>query len=163
MNCTIHRSDTRSWSRRHYPGEQTTQWTHSNGRSRSLDQKVRVLERKAELDNETTQTKSQANPRLTAGADGFSFSSADTNFVLKLRGYVQTDARFYLGDNIPANDTFLMRRVRPIIEGTVYKYYDYRIMLDFASGIRSSAIERRISAGRIFERALLASVSNPGG
>jgi phosphate-selective porin OprO/OprP len=104
-----------------------------------LDQKVRVLERKAELDNETTQTKSQASPRLTAGVDGFSFSSADTNFVLKLRGYVQTDARFYLGDNIPANDTFLMRRVRPIIEGTVYKYYDYRIMLDFGSAITSSA------------------------
>src|SRR5262245_32421891 len=94
-----------------------------------LDQKVRVLERKAELENETAQTKSQASPRLTAGPEGFSFSSVDTNFVLKLRGYVQTDARFYFGDNIPANDTFLMRRVRPIIEGTVYKYYDYRIML----------------------------------
>jgi len=104
-----------------------------------LDQKVRILERKTEVEDENAQSKSQAVPRLTAGPEGFSFSSADTNFVLKLRGYVQADARFYLDDHIPANDTFLLRRVRPIFEGTVYKYYDYRVMLDFASGISSSA------------------------
>jgi phosphate-selective porin OprO/OprP len=105
-----------------------------------LDQKVRILERKGELEAEGPQTKASGAPRLTAGTEGFSFSSADTNFVLKLRGYVQADARFYLEDHIPANDTFLMRRVRPIFEGTVFKNYDYRIMLDFASGISSSSL-----------------------
>jgi len=104
-----------------------------------LDQKVRILERKNELNAESAETKSKDSPRLTAGTSGFSFSSADTNFVLKVRGYVQADGRFYVNDHIPANDTFLMRRVRPIFEGTVFKYYDYRIMLDFASGINSSA------------------------
>ena len=104
---------------------------------RDLDQKVRILERKAEL--EFAETPRNGAPRLTAGAEGFRFSSADTNFVLKLRGYVQADARFYLHDHIAANDTFLMRRVRPIFEGTVFKNYDYRIMLDFASGINSSS------------------------
>src|SRR5580765_5231967 len=127
-------------------GGQTTVWSADDTvdslrkQVQELDQKVRILERKSELEVEGAQTKSQTAPKLTAGAEGFSFSSADTNFVLKLRGYVQADARFYLEDHIPANDTFLMRRVRPIFEGTVFKNYDYRIMLDFASGISSSSL-----------------------
>jgi phosphate-selective porin OprO and OprP len=104
-----------------------------------LDQKLKVLERNRELDQETAEAKHKDTPRITAGANGFTLSSADTNFVLKLRGYVQADARFYVDDRIPINDTFLMRRVRPIIEGTVWKYYDFRLMMDFASGINSSA------------------------
>jgi len=67
--------------------------------------------------------------------------SADSNFVFKVRGYVQADLRFY-ADDYPggtANDTFLIRRARPIFEGTVYDKYDFRVMLDFASGINSSA------------------------
>lgn len=106
----------------------------------ALDQKVRILERKTELEREGGEARNKDGPRLTAGAEGFSFSSADTNFVLKLRGYVQADARFYVDDHIPGNDTFLLRRVRPIFEGTVFKHHDYRIMLDFASGISSSSL-----------------------
>src|SRR6267143_6994418 len=106
----------------------------------TLDQKVRILERKQEFEREAGETRSKDAPRLTAGAEGFSFSSADTNFVLKLRGYVQADARLYVDDHIPGNDTFLLRRVRPIFEGTLFKHYDYRIMLDFASGISSSSL-----------------------
>lgn len=104
-----------------------------------LDQKVKILERNRELDRETVESKLKETPRITAGANGFTLASADTNFVLKLRGYVQADSRFYVDDHIPINDTFLMRRVRPIIEGTVWKYYDFRLMMDFASGINTSA------------------------
>jgi phosphate-selective porin OprO/OprP len=104
-----------------------------------LDQKVRILERRNELNAESAETRSKESSRLAAGTSGFSFSSADTNFVLNVRGYVQADGRFYVNDHIPGNDTFLMRRVRPIFEGTVFKYYDYRIMLDFGSGINNSA------------------------
>ena len=46
---------------------------------------------------------------------------------------MQADGRFYVNDHLPLNDTFLLRRVRPIIEGTLFKYYDYRIMLDFGA------------------------------
>src|SRR6185436_5205327 len=38
-----------------------------------------------------------------------------------------------------ASDTFLLRRVRPIFEGTVFENYDYRVMLDFGQGVSSSA------------------------
>ncbi len=32
------------------------------------------------------------------------------------------------------SSTFLLRRVRPILQGTVYKYFDFRIMTDFGNG-----------------------------
>jgi phosphate-selective porin OprO and OprP len=106
-----------------------------------LDQKVRILERKQELEKETAAEKAKATPTVSLGANGLSVRSADSNFLFKVRGYVQTDARFY-ADDYPggtANDTFLIRRARPIFEGTVYDKYDFRVMLDFASGINSSA------------------------
>lgn len=106
-----------------------------------LDQKVRILERKGELDKEASTEKAKTAASVSAGASGFSIRSADTNFVLKLRGYIQADARFYADDHSggTANDTFLLRRVRPIFEGTVFEKYDFRIMLDFGSGVTASA------------------------
>src|SRR2546421_9755822 len=98
-----------------------------------LDQKVRALERNRELEAEAAQATKSSTPRLAAGQDGFSFSSADTNFLLRVGAHLQADGRFYLGDHIPINDTFLLRRVRPIFEGTIFKNYDYRLMLDFGA------------------------------
>jgi phosphate-selective porin OprO/OprP len=107
-------------------------------RIEELDQKVRILERRDELEKDAAMQQSKSPPRLSIDAGGFSASSADTNFVLKLRGGFQADARFYPGNETPAKDTFLLRRVRPIVEGTVYGKFDYRLMLDFASGVSSS-------------------------
>jgi phosphate-selective porin OprO/OprP len=102
---------------------------------------VRILERKQELEKEAATEKARATPAVSLGAQGFSARSADSNFVFKVRGYVQADARLYADDYAggTANDTFLVRRARPIFEGTVYDKYDFRAMLDFASGIGSSA------------------------
>lgn len=107
-------------------------------RIEELDQKVRILERKDELEKDAAVEKSKTAPRISIDASGFNASSADTNFVLKLRGGFQADARFYPGNETQAKDTFLFRRVRPIVEGTVYGKFDYRLMLDFASGVSSS-------------------------
>jgi phosphate-selective porin OprO/OprP len=101
---------------------------------RELDQKVRVLERKEELDKEVAVEKAKSATTVSIGAGGFVVRSADTNFVLRIRGGLQADGRFYAGDST-ANDTFLLRRVRPIIEGTVYGKFDFRMMFDFASGV----------------------------
>ncbi len=98
-----------------------------------LDQKVRVLERDRELEKEAADAKKNDSPRLTAGQDGFSFSSADRNFILRVGAHLQADGRFFLGDHIPVNDTFLLRRVRPIFEGSLYKDFEYRLMLDFGA------------------------------
>ena len=99
-----------------------------------LDQKIRVVERKSELADEAAATKAKEAPRLSIGQNGFAFSSADTNFVLKLRGLVQFDSRFFFNDNdrLQGNDTFLIRRARPIMEGTVFRDFDFQLVPDFA-------------------------------
>ena len=69
----------------------------------------------------------------TAGwKDGFFLESANGDFKLKLKGYVQAQARWFpnsAGDT--GTTSFFLRRVRPTIEGTVFKYFDYKIMPDF--------------------------------
>lgn len=104
-----------------------------------LDQKLRVLERKSELEREAGAEKAKTQPAVSIGASGIQVRSADSNFVFGIRGYVQADGRFGVGDSSgPYNDTFLMRRVRPIFEGSIYRKIDYRLMLDFGSGVTST-------------------------
>ena len=110
-------------------------------RIEDLEQRIKILDRKRELDQEAVAERAKTTATVSAGASGFSIRSADTNFVLKVRGYVQADARFYPDDNSAgtANDSFLLRRVRPIFEGTVFDKYDYRVMLDLGSGAAATA------------------------
>jgi phosphate-selective porin OprO/OprP len=108
--------------------------TPSKNRIEELDQKVKVLERRRELDQEAESEKGKSAPTVSLGLNGLVVRSADSNFLMNVHGYVQADARFYLNEHNPANDTFLLRRVRPIIEGTVFDRFDYRFMPDFASG-----------------------------
>lgn len=100
-----------------------------------LDKKIRVLERRLELDGENAATRAKEAAVLGAGKDGFTLKSADQQFTLKLGGYIQADARIFLRDqDRPATTTFLLRRVRPIVEGTVAQLVDFRIMPDFGGG-----------------------------
>ena len=73
-------------------------------------------------------------PRVEAGTGGFRVSAPDDAFVIRFRGYVQEDGRFFGADAPAGNSTFLLRRVRPILEGTVFRYYDFRVMTDFGEG-----------------------------
>src|SRR5437868_3486783 len=83
-----------------------------------LDQKVRILERNKELETDAADAKSKTLPTLNLGAGGLNVSTGDSNFTFRIRGYVQADSRTFLGDeSVKGNDTFLLRRVRPIIEG----------------------------------------------
>ncbi len=105
------------------------------GRLDELDQQIRIVARQAEIDRETTAEKAKTTPVVGAGKEGFQLKSADGNFLLKLRGYAQADARYFADGGGPlAPDTFLLRRVRPIVEGTLFKNFDFRIMPDFGGG-----------------------------
>ena len=102
-------------------------------RVKELEAKVKVLERNRELDQDAAVEKAKTTPTISIGADGLVAKSADSNFTMYAHGYAQADARYYLG-NKTVPDTFLLRRVRPIVEGSVFEKFDYRIMLDFGSG-----------------------------
>lgn len=102
-------------------------------RVEALDQKVKVLERKLELADEEAANKAKAASVASASDKGLSVKSADGNFELRLRGVLQVDNRTFLNDEAKAlTDTFLIRKARPIFEGTFAKYIDYRVMPDFA-------------------------------
>jgi len=86
-------------------------------------------------------------PVVSAGQDGFTLRSADGAFALKLRGYLQLDGRFYLDDDERrATDSFVVRRARPIVEGTLWKIFDFRLMPDFGGG--SSTLQDAYVEGR---------------
>jgi len=103
-----------------------------------LEQRQKVVERQLEIEREAAAEKAKAAPIVTANArEGFSIKNPDDSFKLRLRGYVQADSRSVSGNEGSTStndDTFLLRRVRPIFEGTVFKDVDFRIMPDFGSG-----------------------------
>lgn len=130
-----------------------------------LDQRIRVLDRKSELAAETLDARKKDAPIVKASEDGFGLQSADGQNVIKLRGLLQTDyRRFGSGANEvrnrtdarggslnpvtgfhDANDTWLARRLRPTIEGTVLGKYDFRITSEFAGG-SASVVDAYIDA-----------------
>ena len=74
-------------------------------------------------------------PKLTAGGEGFVLQSSNGDYRLQLRGYVHFDGRFFSSDaGLLATDTFLLRRVRPILAGTVGRHFEFQIMPDFGMG-----------------------------
>jgi phosphate-selective porin OprO and OprP len=104
-------------------------------RLEDLDQKYRILERRLEIEQESATEKAKTAPSMSIGAQGFSYRSADTNFVLRIRGLLQADSRFYIDDGgNNRNDTFLLRRARPIIEGTLWESIDFSLVPEFGGG-----------------------------
>jgi phosphate-selective porin OprO/OprP len=100
-----------------------------------LSQKVLVLERKLEIQDETTQASVKSTPVVKASPKGFSIESADKQNVVKLRGTLHFDGRHFQDDFTPDTaDTWLLRRVRPTVEGTLGGIYDFRFTPDFAGG-----------------------------
>ena len=113
---------------------------------KALDQKVKLLERKLEVDKEAAEAARKTQPKLEAGPDtGFRITSANGENQLRLRGFVQLDGDFFVEDedtsaagvginNItgepnpiqPGNglglDRFVVRRARLQTAGTLFKY-----------------------------------------
>lgn len=99
------------------------------------EQQIKVLERKLELNDEAAKAAAATAPVVKAGPKGFSFASADGANVVKLKGTLHFDGREYLDENTPPTaDTWIFRRIRPTIEGTLNGIYDFRFTPDFAGG-----------------------------
>jgi phosphate-selective porin OprO/OprP len=98
-----------------------------------LDQRLRVLERKLELQQEEAATKAASAPVVTVGDKGLSVRSTNSDYEIKLKGLVQADARVFFDDRqLQQTDTFLLRRVRPTIEGSLGPLVGYRLTPEFA-------------------------------
>lgn len=74
-------------------------------------------------------------PTFRWGRGGFVFGTPDGKTELRVRATFNLDGRAYVGDVNPIPDTFVIRRARPFIEGTLWDLFDFRLMPDFAYGV----------------------------
>ncbi len=135
----------------------STELEELRGLVQDLNQQVKVLARKSEIVEEDTAAAKKTTPVVKASANGFGLESADGKNSIKLGGLIQYDYRsFDSGANDvrnrsdaragsldavtgfhDANDTWLARRLRPNIQGTLFGKYDYRFQEEFAGGSAS--------------------------
>jgi phosphate-selective porin OprO and OprP len=121
-------------------------------RLQALDQEIKILKRKAEIETENAAAAKAAAAKdavkVTANAkDGFSFTSADGAYRLRVGGSAQIEGIYYLGDDeVPKNNTFFVRRVRPYLQGTVATYFDYQLVLDVAGGGTTTVLDANVTA-----------------
>jgi phosphate-selective porin OprO/OprP len=103
-----------------------------------LDQKVKVIDRKLEVQQESVQAQQQKAlelPIVKVGDEGFSLSSPNHDYNLNLSGFLQADGRFFAsGADKNVGSTFFLNRVRPILTGSLGKYYNFNITPDFGQG-----------------------------
>jgi len=99
-----------------------------------LDQQVKLVDHKLEVQQGAKHEEALNRPVVEVGPQGFFIRSQDDSYNLRIGGYMQADGRFYLSEPKPSGSEFLIRRLRPFLEGTVAKYYDFRFMEDFGQG-----------------------------
>ena len=99
-----------------------------------IDQRLRVIERKLELQAEESAAKTAKDPVVSLNPKGLSIKSpASDGIELKFKALVQGDGRFFIGDEqVPQNDGFLFRRIRPTIEGSWGPLVGFRLTPEFA-------------------------------
>jgi phosphate-selective porin OprO/OprP len=114
-----------------------------------LASQMKILARQVEIDKEAAAERAGTTPQPGAGRAGFSLQSSDGNFRIRFRGYMHADGRFFLNDlESRGVDTFLLRRVRPIVEATMYGMFDFRVMTDFGNGatvLQDAYVDARLS------------------
>jgi phosphate-selective porin OprO/OprP len=110
--------------------------TELRDRLRAVEDELALMRRQFEVKQEEDARDKERSALVTADGSGFQIRSRDgKSYRLRLRGYVQTDGRFFVdGGDETAQETFTIRRARPIFEGTLFGYADFRIMPDFGGG-----------------------------
>ncbi|NJL28812.1 MAG: porin [Thermoanaerobaculia bacterium] len=113
-----------------------------NAKVRELAAKLEALEA-AQKAKQEPEKKEPSKPAasVSAGERGFSLQSADGDFQLRLRALVQADGRFYADDaDLGGTDTFLIRRSRIELAGTLFKKFQFRLLPDFG-GTSTTLVE----------------------
>jgi phosphate-selective porin OprO/OprP len=79
---------------------------------------------------------------LAGWNEGFYLRSDDHSYELHITGQLQSDYRGYLQDldTNTSPDTFLIRRARLGLEATLFQYYEFRLLPDFAGQSSSKTI-----------------------
>ena len=102
----------------------------------SLDQRLKIAERKLELAGETADASKRSDASVTAGPGGFSIVSADKKYSLKLSGVLQADSRTFFEDQVkPQSNVITPRRGRFILDAQLGDSAKLRYQEDFVTGL----------------------------
>ena len=99
-------------------------------------QEARIASRKVELLAEQIAAKAKEPSAASADEKGFAIRSADKAYALKFHTLLQVDSRWFLQNGALSDkaDTFLIRRFRPNMDGTVLNFVNFKFTPDFAGG-----------------------------
>jgi phosphate-selective porin OprO/OprP len=96
----------------------------------ATNKELRTDTRKLEVANDEA---SKLKP--IAGWDkGFFIQSPDGANKLNVGGYVHFDGRYFINGSSPGVSQFLIRRARLELKGKLFKYYEFKLLPDFAGG-----------------------------
>lgn len=88
------------------------------------------------------------------GEDGFTWQTADGSAIFHFETNLSMDYRTFLDSYTPASaDTFLVRKARPIFEGTFDNIFDFRFMPDFGQGkaiVQDAWVDARVEPWLVF-------------
>jgi phosphate-selective porin OprO/OprP len=74
-----------------------------------------------------------APPQPVAGwSDGLFVQTPDGATRLQLGTIIQTDGRFALDDPLPISNTFVLRKARVVFGGRITRYFEFKLMPEFA-------------------------------
>ena len=114
--------------------EQANPTVRIEPRIRELEQRLRAVEDKRALERHEADRIAADKSRnvglaVAYSQEGVGIVSSDGKFQFRFRPILQVDARFFVQGG---TNTFLLRRVRPAIEGTLFEYFDWRFMPELA-------------------------------
>ena len=110
-----------------------TNGTPATPQIEQLQQKVEDMQRRQEEEARAAEERARTLPKLLIGQDGFAMRSPNGDYKLQLEGVLQVDSRTFFGNSqVVGDDAFLIRRARPILQGTVARDFDFLFVPDFA-------------------------------
>jgi phosphate-selective porin OprO/OprP len=97
-----------------------------------IDKRTRALEKNQELARASSGA--APGPIIEEDEGGFAITSPDRQYQIRFKGLLQFDGRRFLDDQTLANsDTFVVRKIRPILAGTVLGLTDFFFSPDFGN------------------------------
>ena len=91
----------------------------------------------------------QQAPLVVKWNNGLDIGTTDGANEFQIGTLIELDGRFGLDDPLrEVNDTFVMRRVRPIFQGRAARYFEFRVMPDFGNGQTVLSTRTSTSASR---------------
>lgn len=101
-------------------------------RLKADEQRLHELERQQ---HDSQRATSKNSGSVQWGSKGLALASADGSNVLRLGALVQADGRYFADSATSStSNTWLLRRARPILQGTLDDIYDFKLMPDFGGG-----------------------------